>query len=182
MDNPLVRMWQDSHLLVDLNDLNPLPKTVRPLSVQDSMESRKIWHSVTSSILSKQYPLATKNKQKIEQAQRDIAADRKRKGKEFKPRFFEEDISSGRPALSSEGRKAVDAERELQGYGKGDNVPESTPELASKAATGGSEGLSAGHSGSARKDELKKQGGVEGQEEGDDDDDDDASSFRSAEG
>lgn len=67
------------------------------------------------------------------QRQRDLAAERRQKGIEYvmsrhpahtrlwpsshlfhrhKPVYFEEDISSGKPTLSEEGRKAVQAELE----------------------------------------------------------------------
>lgn len=59
-----------------------VPKRVRPLENQHAFESRKLWDSVTSKLVSKEYGEATKNKQAIEQRQRDMAADRKRKGEE----------------------------------------------------------------------------------------------------
>ncbi len=87
-----------------------------PLSAQEEMESRKIWEPVTSAILAKKYSEATKNKQDIEQMQRNTAAERKRKGETFVPRFFDADISDGRPKLTEEGRQALDGEYNLAGY------------------------------------------------------------------
>jgi oxysterol-binding protein-related protein 9/10/11 len=55
-------------------------KTVRPLNEQKSNESRKLWDGVTNALLKKEYSEATKIKQAIEQTQRDITAQRKRKG------------------------------------------------------------------------------------------------------
>jgi oxysterol-binding protein-related protein 9/10/11 len=55
-------------------------KTVRPLNEQKPNESRKLWEGVTNALLNKEYSEATKIKQAIEQTQRDIAAQRKKKG------------------------------------------------------------------------------------------------------
>ncbi|KAJ3755961.1 hypothetical protein EV360DRAFT_48797 [Lentinula raphanica] len=98
--------------LIDLSTLWVVPKQVRPLEKQLPTESRKLWEGVTSNLLKKEYSEATKEKVAIEQRQRDEAAERKKKGISFVPRYFEEDISSGVPTLTEEGRKAI--EEELQ--------------------------------------------------------------------
>ncbi|KAF8840063.1 hypothetical protein BDN67DRAFT_690098 [Paxillus ammoniavirescens] len=98
------------HTLVDLSKLHVVPKVVRPLEKQAPSESRKLWESVTTKLLNKEYGEATKHKLAIEQKQRDEASERKRKGEEFIPRYFEKDISSGAPILTAEGRKAVEEE------------------------------------------------------------------------
>lgn len=157
---------RESRLLIDLDEIDPMPKTVRPLSSQDEMESRKIWQLVTKSILDRDFSAATKQKQVIEQNQRDAAAERKRNGKDFVPQFFEADISDGRPRLTSLGRKALDDERDLVGYGEGQNKPEMTKEARATNST---------KSGGTAAD--KTGGGARG----DDENDDDAASFRSAE-
>lgn len=70
-------------MLIDLEQLGCIaPKSVRPLDVQDEMESRKIWKPVTEAICNKEFSQATKHKQDIEQKQREVAAERKRQGKE----------------------------------------------------------------------------------------------------
>jgi hypothetical protein len=107
---------KESHLLIDLEQLDFIKyKSVRPLDKQDEMESRKIWKPVTESIVNKEFGQATKHKQDIEQKQREIAAERKRKGQEFAPRFFKEDISNGRPELTAAGREALDDELNRSG-------------------------------------------------------------------
>ncbi|EGN92497.1 hypothetical protein SERLA73DRAFT_190976 [Serpula lacrymans var. lacrymans S7.3] len=93
--------------LVDLSTIQMVPKEVRPLEKQLSNESRKLWDSVTTRLLNKEYGEATKHKLAIEQKQRDEAAERKRKGAQFIPRYFENDISSGVPILTEEGLKAI---------------------------------------------------------------------------
>ncbi|KAH9059548.1 hypothetical protein EDB87DRAFT_764994 [Lactarius vividus] len=96
--------------LIDLTPLQVVPKIVRPISRQLPSESRRLWESVTSKLLSKEYGEATRAKQVIEQRQRDEAADRKRRGVEFVPRYFEKDIQSGVPTLTQAGREALEAE------------------------------------------------------------------------
>lgn len=68
--------------LIDLSTLQVLPKSVRELHEQLPNESRKLWEDVTSRLLKKEYNDATKFKLSIEQKQRDLAAQRKREGKE----------------------------------------------------------------------------------------------------
>ncbi|KAJ7089220.1 hypothetical protein B0H15DRAFT_780149 [Mycena belliarum] len=98
--------------LLDMSALEVLPKTVRPVEKQLPHESRRLWDNVTTRLLKKEFSDATKEKVNIEQRQRDIAADRKRKGVEFVPCYFEKDLEKGYAALTSEGRQAV--EEELQ--------------------------------------------------------------------
>jgi oxysterol-binding protein-related protein 9/10/11 len=69
----------ESETLLDLSTLRVIPKVVRPLDRQQPHESRKLWDSVTSRLLKKEYNEATKHKLAIEQRQRDEAAERKRK-------------------------------------------------------------------------------------------------------
>lgn len=71
--------WQT---LIDVNELRPVPKEVRPVEVQHPFESRKLWKNVTDKLLNKEYSDATKEKVAIEQKQRDDAAERKKKGVE----------------------------------------------------------------------------------------------------
>jgi hypothetical protein len=73
---------QESRLLIDLDVLAVVPKQVRPLSSQDSFESRKLWDPVTQKMLAKSWGEATSQKQTIEQAQRDRTAERKATGVE----------------------------------------------------------------------------------------------------
>ncbi|KAI9462810.1 hypothetical protein BJY52DRAFT_111568 [Lactarius psammicola] len=96
--------------LIDLTPLQAVPKTVRPISRQLPDESRRLWESVTTRLLSKEYGEATRAKQAIEQRQRDDAAERKRRGVEFVPKYFEKDIQSGVPTLTQAGREALEAE------------------------------------------------------------------------
>jgi hypothetical protein len=96
--------------LVDLSTLFVVPKKVRPIERQLPNESRKLWDAVTTRLLAKEYGEATKAKLAIEQKQRDEAGERKRKGVQFIPQYFEQDISSGIPVLTAAGRQAVEEE------------------------------------------------------------------------
>jgi oxysterol-binding protein-related protein 9/10/11 len=63
---------------------------------------------VTDAILSKQFSLATTLKQEIEQKQRDAAADREKRGIEWKPRFFTGAVTPvGKPDLTKEGEEVL---------------------------------------------------------------------------
>jgi hypothetical protein len=69
-------LWQTETTLLDLSQLDVVPKSVRPLDKQDEMETRRFWDPVSQAIEKKEYKKATANKQTIEQAQRDKAARR----------------------------------------------------------------------------------------------------------
>lgn len=68
---------------MDLSQLNVLPKIVRPIEAQDPRESRRLWQTVTRAILDKKWGDATKNKQNIEQVQRNKATERQKRGEEW---------------------------------------------------------------------------------------------------
>ncbi|KAG6854413.1 hypothetical protein C0991_006955 [Blastosporella zonata] len=78
----LVRHDEEYSTLIDLSVLQVLPKTVRPIEKQILYESRKLWINVTNNLLNKEYSEATREKIVIEQRQRDLTAERKRKGTE----------------------------------------------------------------------------------------------------
>ncbi|KAH9027653.1 hypothetical protein EDB84DRAFT_305165 [Lactarius hengduanensis] len=95
--------------VIDLTPLQAVLKIVRPISRQLPSESRWLWESATSKLLSKEYREATRAKQVIEQRQWDKAANRKRRGVEY----FEKDIQSGVPTLMQAGREALEVEINL---------------------------------------------------------------------
>ncbi|KIM24166.1 hypothetical protein M408DRAFT_244385 [Serendipita vermifera MAFF 305830] len=98
----------EASTLIDLSPLAVVPKQVRPIEEQLPNESRRLWEGVTSNLLKKEFSEATRIKQAIEQKQRDIAAERKRTNQTFVPVYFDADISSGAPILTTEGRKVMD--------------------------------------------------------------------------
>ncbi|KAL1705975.1 hypothetical protein EV121DRAFT_279244 [Schizophyllum commune] len=94
--------------LIDLSALQPLPKSVRSLEEMDEYESRKLWGKVTEHLTNKEYSEATREKIEIEQRQRDLASERKKKGEEFVPKYFDKDISTGYATLTDAGKKVVE--------------------------------------------------------------------------
>lgn len=75
----------DAHLLqattlVDLLPLAVVPKAVAPVESQEPFETRKVWEPVINALNRKDYNTASKEKQRIEQEQRDRAEERKKTG------------------------------------------------------------------------------------------------------
>ena len=101
---------QEKFVLADMAPLTVIPKDVPPLDQQLPNESRRFWKDVTSAIKNKQYSLATKLKQEIEDRQRKKAAERKEEGTDWKPRFFTGVVTPvGKPDLTEDGRQALEA-------------------------------------------------------------------------
>jgi hypothetical protein len=100
---------QDKHLIIDLQPLFPVPKTVPPLEEQLPNESQRFWNDVTVAIKSKQYSVATNLKVAIEDKQRAKAAERKELERDWQPRFFTGAVTPvGKPELTEDGKKALD--------------------------------------------------------------------------
>ncbi|KAL4247243.1 OSBP family protein [Abortiporus biennis] len=119
--------------LIDISTLHVIPKQVRPLSKQLPNESRKLWENVTTKLLAKEYGDATKHKHIIEQKQRDDAAERKKKGVQFTPRYFEPDLSTGIPILTEEGHKALLEETKEESLHPLEDVPSVFGQIPVKA-------------------------------------------------
>ena len=90
-----------------MEKLEPVQKQVRPLSQQGPLESRKVWLPVSSALFSKDYYKATKEKQNIEERQRQKAAERKANKQEFDSDFFKLPVVCGKPELKSAGVNAL---------------------------------------------------------------------------
>ncbi|KAE8224830.1 hypothetical protein CF319_g2320 [Tilletia indica] len=95
--------------LIDISELSVLPKEVRPLEEHEPLESRKVWKNVIDAIHAKDFAKATKEKQIVEQRQRDEAAERKRTGEEYVTQFFENEYTDGRPTLKPKGREVIES-------------------------------------------------------------------------
>ena len=94
--------------LIDIVPLYPASKLVPPDKDQLPNESRRFWGDITEAILAKQYSLATRLKQELEERQREKAAKRKARGETWTPRFFVHPFSpSGKPELTQEGKIAL---------------------------------------------------------------------------
>ncbi|KAG9291873.1 hypothetical protein G9A89_012158 [Geosiphon pyriformis] len=90
---------EEKRLLLDMEPINPIRKVVKPLAEQGPLESRKIWQTVTAALIKKDYSLATKEKQTIEERQRQKAAELKSKKEEHNPVYFYLPVIDGRPEL-----------------------------------------------------------------------------------
>ncbi|KAI9886629.1 MAG: hypothetical protein M1823_001543 [Watsoniomyces obsoletus] len=98
----------DRHLLIDLTPLFPVPKIVPPEEDQLPNESRRFWHDVTQAIHAKEWSKATTLKQRLEEGQREKAAQRKSEAHEWRPRFFTGVVTPiGKPELSTEGEAVL---------------------------------------------------------------------------
>ncbi|RPB03090.1 hypothetical protein L873DRAFT_276601 [Choiromyces venosus 120613-1] len=75
-------------LLFDATNASPTPPIVRPLAEQDDRESQKLWKPVTSALKKRDQDLATEEKFRIEDRQREEARLREADGVEWTPRFF----------------------------------------------------------------------------------------------
>ena len=66
----------------------PAPMTLTPLPSQDPWESRRAWSAVRTAIESNDFGAVVREKSKVEQAQRDMRARERARGKAWKPLFF----------------------------------------------------------------------------------------------
>lgn len=80
-----------------------------PTELQLPHESLQLWDGVTKAITAKQYSKATTVKQELEEAQREKARERERKGETWTPVFFEQATDkAGKPALTQRGREVLE--------------------------------------------------------------------------
>ncbi|OIW34546.1 hypothetical protein CONLIGDRAFT_9937 [Coniochaeta ligniaria NRRL 30616] len=66
----------------------PTPPQVRPIEEQDDRESQKLWAKTAQAVKDRNHELATDEKTKIEDMQREEAAKRAADGVEWHPRLF----------------------------------------------------------------------------------------------
>ena len=100
---------QDSHTLINLQALYPIPKIIPPLDRQLPNESQRFWAGVTKAIKGKQFNEATKLKTELEERQREKAALREKDNIEWKPRFFTHAVKAdGKPDLTESGKMALE--------------------------------------------------------------------------
>ncbi|CAG8703549.1 2916_t:CDS:2, partial [Dentiscutata heterogama] len=88
-----------TNLLVDLNELAPIPKIVNPIANQGPLESRRVWQPVSAALFQRDYSKATKEKIAIEDRQRRLAAEAKARKEDFDPVYFKLPVVDGRPEL-----------------------------------------------------------------------------------
>ncbi|KAL7269999.1 Oxysterol-binding protein OBPa [Rhizina undulata] len=83
-------------LFFDATDAIPTLPAVRPFSEQDERESQKLWRPVVAALKKRDQEMATDEKFRIEDRQREEARTREAEGVEWKPRFFRQvDLSKG---------------------------------------------------------------------------------------
>lgn len=75
-------------VLFDANTAEPIPPKVRPISEQGELESRRLWEKVCEGLARRDHVVATREKTKIEDGQRQIARKRSEEGVEFSPKLF----------------------------------------------------------------------------------------------
>lgn len=92
--------------MFDATNAKPSPPLVRPLEEQDERESQKLWHSTVLAIRDRDHNLATDEKTKIEDRQREETAKRTEKGGEWQPKLFRK--VRGGPGGSEEGEEDLD--------------------------------------------------------------------------
>ena len=86
---------KESQLLLDIQSLEAFEKLVKPFGKQHPMESRKVWFGVTDSLKHKKFKEATQAKRDLEDNQRRLALDRKKRGEEYQSEYFEFHDSPG---------------------------------------------------------------------------------------
>ncbi|KAK4449280.1 Oxysterol-binding protein-like protein OBPalpha [Podospora aff. communis PSN243] len=84
----------------------PTPPLCRPLEEQDERESQKLWYKTAQAVKDMNHELATDEKTKIEEAQREEAAVRASDGIDWHPRLFRR--VKGGPGGSEEGEEDLE--------------------------------------------------------------------------
>ena len=82
------------------------PPQCRPLEEQDQRESRKLWYKTVQAVKDRNHELATDEKTKIEEEQREEAAMRVNEGIEWHPRLFRR--VKGGPGGPEEGQEDLE--------------------------------------------------------------------------
>ncbi|KAK4192263.1 putative oxysterol-binding protein [Podospora australis] len=94
--------------IIDIAPLSVAPKVLPPPEKQMPNESLQLWGEVTKAILSKQFSRATTVKQELEEAQREKAREREKKGEAWTPVFFNQATDkAGKPSLTEKGREVL---------------------------------------------------------------------------
>ncbi|KAF8866597.1 hypothetical protein BDZ45DRAFT_720145 [Acephala macrosclerotiorum] len=93
-------------LLFNALKSKPTPPLARPLEEQDERESQKLWYATAQAVKARDHVLATDEKTKIEDMQRDEAAKRTEDGVEWHPRLFRP--VRGGPGSPDEGEEDLD--------------------------------------------------------------------------
>lgn len=93
-------------MLFDATKAPHTPPSARPLEEQDERESQRLWYKTAQAVIARDHELATDEKSKIEDRQRDEAAKRAEEGVEWHPKLFRP--IQGGPGGSEEGEEGLD--------------------------------------------------------------------------
>jgi hypothetical protein len=93
-------------LLFNASKSKPTPPIVRSLDEQEERESQQLWFKTAQAVKERNHEVATDEKTKIEDMQRDEAAKRTEDGVEWHPRLFRH-VKSG-PGGPEEGEEDLD--------------------------------------------------------------------------
>lgn len=93
-------------MLFDATKASHTPPSARPLEEQDERESQRLWYKTAQAVIARDHELATDEKSKIEDRQRDEAAKRAEDGIEWHPKLFRP--IQGGPGGSEEGEEGLD--------------------------------------------------------------------------
>ncbi|OJJ46970.1 hypothetical protein ASPZODRAFT_151561 [Penicilliopsis zonata CBS 506.65] len=93
-------------LLFDASHAKHSPPLTRPIEEQSDRESQKLWLKTVKAIIARNHELATDEKTKIEDRQREEAAKRADQGAEWHPRLFRP--VHGGPGGPDEGEEDLD--------------------------------------------------------------------------
>ena len=84
-------------MFFDANTAKPSSPLVRPIEDQEERESQRLWEKTAKAVKERNHELATDEKTKIEDRQREEAAARAQDGVEWQPRLFRR-VNSARDA------------------------------------------------------------------------------------
>lgn len=93
-------------LLFDATYAKHSPPLARPISQQHERESQRLWQPTAQAVVARNHELATDEKTKIEDRQREEAAKRVEDGVEWHPRLFRR--VRGGPGSTEEGMEDLD--------------------------------------------------------------------------
>lgn len=93
-------------MLFDASHQKHTPPLARPLDEQGERESQRLWQPTVKAIIARNHELATDEKTKIEDMQREEAAKRADQGAEWHPRLFRH--VRGGPNGPDEGEEDLD--------------------------------------------------------------------------
>lgn len=93
-------------LLFNATNAKYTPPKTRPLEEQSERESQKLWYNTVKALIARNHDLATTEKTKVEDRQREEAAKRVDEGVEWKPRLFRP--VKGGPGGPDEGEEDLD--------------------------------------------------------------------------